>query len=52
MVTAFETREDTNDLCEVAWGTEAWFADEPSHMIHFNGGNFLDPRDEQANSAS
>ena len=27
----------------VAWGTHAWFADEPDHMIHFNGSCFLGP---------
>ena len=27
----------------VAWGTHAWFADEPGHMIHFNGSRFLGP---------
>ncbi len=26
-----------------AWGTHAWFAEEPEHMIHFNGSRFLDP---------
>lgn len=26
-----------------AWGTHAWFAEEPEHMIHFNGSRFLGP---------
>jgi len=27
----------------IAWETEAWIADNPSHMIHFNGSRFLGP---------
>ncbi len=30
-------------LDEIAWETEAWVADAPSHMIHFNGDKFLGP---------
>ena len=28
---------------EIAWETEVWIADQPDHMIHFNGLKFLDP---------
>lgn len=28
---------------EVAWETEAWVADNPTHMVHFNGSRFLGP---------
>lgn len=28
---------------DVAWETEVWLANEPEHMIHFNGDRFLDP---------
>jgi len=28
---------------DIAWETEAWIADEPDHMIHFNGSKFLGP---------
>jgi adenine-specific DNA-methyltransferase len=28
---------------EIAWETEVWIADMPSHMIHFNGDKFLGP---------
>ncbi len=28
----------------VAWETEVWIAEMPSHMIHYNGDNFLGPR--------
>lgn len=27
----------------IAWETEVWIADNPSHMIHFNGSRFLGP---------
>lgn len=29
---------------EIAWDTEVWVAEMPSHMIHFNGDKFLGPR--------
>jgi hypothetical protein len=28
---------------EIAWETEVWVADAPSHLIHFNGERFLGP---------
>jgi hypothetical protein len=28
---------------EIAWETEVWIADQPEHMIHFNGPKFLQP---------
>lgn len=28
---------------DVAWETEAWVADNPTHMVHFNGSRFLGP---------
>lgn len=31
-------------LPDLAWGTEAWVADNPTHMIHLNGDKFLGPR--------
>ena len=30
-------------LSDIAWETEVWVADNPSHMIHFNGDKFLGP---------
>jgi hypothetical protein len=27
----------------IAWETEVWVADAPSHLIHFNGERFLGP---------
>jgi hypothetical protein len=43
-VTAFPTRAlMTKYLPEIAWETEVWVADSPSHLIHFNGDRFLGP---------
>ncbi|MDR2209661.1 MAG: hypothetical protein LBE22_12045 [Azoarcus sp.] len=30
-------------LGEIAWETEVWVADAPSHLIHFDGERFLGP---------
>jgi type II restriction enzyme len=30
-------------LAQIAWETEAWCADNPTHLIHFNGERFLGP---------
>ena len=30
-------------LTAISWETEAWTADHPTHMIHFNGERFLGP---------
>ncbi len=45
------THADLNDdkvpldryLGEIAWETEVWVADAPTHLIHFNGERFLGP---------
>lgn len=29
---------------DIAWETEVWIAEMPSHMIHYNGDKFLGPR--------
>lgn len=43
-VTAFATRERFRSfLADIAWETEVWIANEPDHLIHFNGGRFLGP---------
>ena len=43
-VTAFPTRPVMSRyLSEIAWETEVWVADAPSHLIHFNGPRFLGP---------
>ena len=28
---------------DIAWETEVWVADNPTHMVHFNGSRFLGP---------
>ena len=43
-VTAFPSRAVmTRYVGEIAWETEVWVADAPSHLIHFNGARFLGP---------
>lgn len=43
-VTAFPNRSILGRyLAEIAWETEVWVADAPSHLIHFNGVRFLGP---------
>lgn len=34
-------------LSDLSWETEAWAADEPSHMIHLNGSRFLGPYEDE-----
>jgi hypothetical protein len=43
-VTAFPTRAVmARYLTEVAWETEVWVAEAPTHLVHFNGVRFLGP---------
>jgi hypothetical protein len=43
-VTAFPSRATMSRyLGDIAWETEVWVADAPSHLIHFNGERFLGP---------
>lgn len=43
-VTAFPTRTVMSKyVADIAWETEVWVADSPSHLIHFNGVRFLGP---------
>jgi type II restriction enzyme len=43
-VTAFLKREDFRKWsADIAWETEVWIADNPDHLIHFNGSKFLGP---------
>lgn len=43
-VTAFPNRSIMGRyLGEIAWETEVWVADAPSHLIHFNGTRYLGP---------
>jgi len=38
-----DRREMRKYLHEIAWETEVWCADDPTHLIHFNGERFLGP---------
>ena len=41
-VTAFPDRQTfTRFTVEIAWETEVWLSDNPTHLIHFNGDKFL-----------
>lgn len=43
-VSAFPDRRTfTRYLEAISWETEVWIADNPSHIIHFNGARFLGP---------
>lgn len=43
-VTAFPNRSImARHMGNIAWETEVWLADAPSHLIHFNGDRFLGP---------
>ncbi len=49
-VTAFPSRKEMiRYLAEISWETEVWVADQPDHMIHFNGERFLGPYEEPEN---
>ena len=43
-VTAFESRRSMQTfVAHIAWESEVWIAEDPDHMIHFNGERFLGP---------
>ena len=43
-VTAFETRDAMGRfLSQISWETEVWIAEDPDHVVHFNGERFLGP---------
>jgi BsuBI/PstI restriction endonuclease domain/BsuBI/PstI restriction endonuclease HTH domain len=43
-VTAFLTKPEFRKwVTEIAWETEVWIAENPDHLIHFNGDKFLGP---------
>ena len=35
--------EQRKYLADIAWETEVWVADAPTHLMHFNGDRFLGP---------
>ena len=46
-VSCFQSREEMRRyLSQIAWETEVWCADNPTHLIHFNGERFLGPYEE------
>lgn len=46
-VSAFPNRKTfVRYLKDIAWESEVWIADAPSHLIHFNGLRFLGPYDD------
>ncbi len=46
-VSCFPSRDEMRRyLHEIAWETEVWCADNPMHLIHFNGERFLGPYDD------
>lgn len=47
-VSAFPDRRTFTQYAEaISWETEVWMADNPSHLIHFNGARFLGPHPKQ-----
>lgn len=43
-ISAFPDKKTfTHYVQDIDWETEAWIADNPTHMIHFNGDKFLGP---------
>ncbi len=43
-VTAFLNRPKFRQfMTDIAWETEVWIADNPDHLVHFNGDKFLGP---------
>lgn len=48
-VTAFPDRaEFRKNAANIAWETEVYIADNPDHMIHFNGDRFLCPHNKSS----
>lgn len=46
-VSCFPTRAEMRKyLAQIAWETEVWCADSPTHLVHFNGERFLGPYPE------
>lgn len=42
-----DRREMRKHLSDIAWETAVWCADEPTHLIHFNGSRLLGPHDSR-----
>jgi len=49
-VTAFENRRTLVKYMQaIAWETDVWVAESPTHLIHFNGERYLGPYEYQRN---
>jgi len=47
-VSAFENASKFSKFSkQIGWETEVWIADDPDHMIHFDGGRFLAPHENK-----
>ncbi len=47
-VTAFLNRPKFRQfMTDIAWETEVWIADNPGHLVHFNGNKFIGPYKEE-----
>ncbi len=45
-VTAFQGRRELRRwAADISWETEVWIADDPDHLIHFNGDRFMGPHE-------
>jgi type II restriction enzyme len=45
-VSAFENKRSFRKFSnDISWQTEVWIADDPDHLIHFDGERFLGPYD-------
>lgn len=43
-MTIFPSRTDmTRYVGDISWKTDVWFADAPTHMLHYNGDRFQGP---------
>lgn len=43
-ITAFTSKTDfRKNIVDIGWETEVWTADNPDHLVHFNGGKFFGP---------
>jgi len=43
-ITAFTSKTDfKKNVADIGWETEVWTADNPDHLVHFNGNKFLGP---------
>ena len=43
-ITAFISKtEFKKNVTDIGWESEVWTADNPDHLVHFNGHKFLGP---------